>query len=235
MNLTLQLKTSRRSLTADARAHAHQSAKFKPRGRCYTIFGRRKLRQTIACLSEYLVTGRLSGQPVIQYLRHSSASLTQTDLAAPMRQMGHTQLLFSYLYNNLGDMFLRRLLSSNMDGFQDVDSSIPRENVYHWQSFQNAFRDFQIAKFDEANRMRYFLFATTIQTAFAPEWQSNEWSAIEFKTLADMLKSQKPLHLQFEDFAIVDDPSLPVLIAKPGPTLSTQPANRYFRVIFDRQ
>jgi len=198
------------------------------------------IEEGVAYLSEYLVTGRLSGAPVIQYLYHSSASLTDTDLAAPMRQMGHTQLLFSYLFNNLGNEFLSRLLPSAMDSEQNVTNAIPKENPYHWKAFQDAFRDFQIAKFlnrqdyfanDDLARNRYFLFPTTIQAVAQPTPPLREWSAVEYKTLSALKAAQRPQGLRYEDIAVIDNSGRPIVVD--AGAVAQGNGMRYFRIIYE--
>jgi hypothetical protein len=198
------------------------------------------IEEGVAYLSEYLVTSRLSGAPVIQYLYHSSASLTETDLTAPMRQMGHAQLLFTYLFNNLGDEFLGHLLSSKMDDAQDVTNAIPKENPYHWHTIQEAFRDFQIAKFlnrqdyfanDDLARNQYFLFPTTIQAVAQPTPPLREWSAVEYKTLSALKAAQKPQGSQYEDISVVDNPGRPIAIEAGAANQGN--GTRYFRIIYE--
>lgn len=197
------------------------------------------IEEGVAYLVEYLVTGRLSGGLVIQYMNHPGASLTKLDLAGPMRQMGHAQLLFVYLYEKLGDDFLSRLLSSPMTSIESVADAIPPNNPYGWKSFKDAFRDFQIAKYlnrqdywanNETERNRYFLFPTTIP-ATASTVNATEWSGIEYRN-HEQLVNAPPLAYEYEDLAVIDDPSQPITLRHIDRRAAPQVNERYIRIIY---
>lgn len=193
------------------------------------------IEEGIAYLSEYLVTGRLSGKPVIQFMNNADASLTQMDIEAPMRQMGQAQLLMVYLYDKLGNAFLDRLLASQMNGINSLNSTILKENSYGWTSFRDAFRDFQIAKYvnrqdylatTDLNRDRYFLFPTTIRAKTSTAAVSREWSAQEYSQKTTPMSK----NLEYEDLLVTDDPSQPISV-KPF-NQSKKMNERVFRILY---
>lgn len=196
------------------------------------------IEEGIAYLVEYLVTNRLSGNPIIQFMNHAGASLTKSDPHGPMRQMGHAQLLLVYLYEKLGDDFLTALLSSKMNSFESISAAIPKGNDFNWSSFQDAFRDFQIAKFlnrqdnlahTDADRERYFIFPTTI-AARGSTTVISEWSGVEYKILEQM--STDPMNLEYDDFSVIDDLSQPVTLRRVKHNHRSRPNERFFRIFY---
>ena len=202
------------------------------------------IEEGVAYLSEYVVTGAYSGTPVIEYLHHPATSLTQTNSRAYIPQMGEVQLLFSYLYNRLGDSFLRRLLATKMTNTTDMDAAIPPRNALQWRSFQDAFRDFQIAKFvnredylaaTAASRERYFLFPTTIKASLHATTNLTAWSAIEYRSGEKMCQADHEFYgrYEYQDLIVSDNPAHSITYRQLNKCSAQRTNLRFIRVVFN--
>ena len=139
----------------------------------------------------------------------------------------------------------------NSLNMNNISLAISSENPYGWTSLNEAFRDFQIAKFinrvnywapTEADSKRYFLFSTILQPEILPsKLQSSEWSAIESPNRSTLLNS-KPQNVKFENLVVVDDPGEPIVVkdlksaesATSNATTSNETISnkRYFRIFY---
>jgi hypothetical protein len=104
-------------------------------------------------LVEYLYNNIASTNVVNQHLVESDVSLTQgfSNFRTASSAYGHAQLLFTYLYNKLGDAFIDEILTRNNgnektlnDFIQKIAKELP--DSLPWNTFSDAFVTLQIAK-----------------------------------------------------------------------------------------
>ncbi len=127
----------------------------------------------LALFFEYLVTHRLKGSAVIEHLKTPWTSLNDdfNDPKLALSAYGHAQLLFLYLYEQLGGDLIKNILATNQTGSDAFDMLIKSSPNSPWKNFGNAFIYFEIAKrinridyavTDPAIQKRYFIFPTTL-------------------------------------------------------------------------
>ena len=199
------------------------------------------IEEGIAYLSEYIATRRLSGEPVLQYLKNSNVSLVTSNIVSPIAQMGQAQLLFTYLFNHIGPAFLEKVLSFDTLNMAGLATAISQDNPYGWSSFHDAFRDFQIAKFinredyqaqTEAARKRYFLFATSLKAQTSMKLDISEWSGAEILNADNWTRPQS---LNYENLNVIDDPGQSITVTPLKGSTIALPGKRHLQILYENK
>jgi len=125
----------------------------------------------LALFFEFLVTHKLKGSAIAAHFKKPWASLNDFDMPSLMPSAyGHAQLLFLYLYEQLGGDLIQNILATRLTGVPALDAVIKNSPNSPWPDFHAAFIDFEIAKrvnridylaSDPNRQKRYFIFSTT--------------------------------------------------------------------------
>ena len=121
-----------------------------------------------------------------------------------------------YLYNFFGDELLNSLLNAKGSGAEAIKHIIQSAEKSPWLSFQDAFRDFQIAKYinrldpladNDIDQRRYFIFQSTLHAkpglktkALGECYQveNSEFERIQVKKIIDPTKVKSASNNSFD-------------------------------------
>lgn len=134
-----------------------------------------------ALLAEYIFSGTPSGAAIVEHFQKPQASFLN-DISSrelSLAAYGEAQLFFIYLHNFLGDELLADLLSAmptSASSISALNQIIASSSKSLWRNFNEAYRDFQIAKYvnridyfatTEQDQKKYFIFQSTLHANFS--------------------------------------------------------------------